>query len=135
MKTIRSLFILLALVTGVSTNCAWASHSPGHFVAHHGYAVHHGGWHHPGWRPVFYGPWPWFYPSWYVGYAVPLFPNTIYAESPPPTQYIEMNPPANPPADIQPNLWYYCANPQGYYPYVKSCSTAWQTVPAQPPKQ
>jgi hypothetical protein len=27
-------------------------------------------------------------------------------------------------------VWYYCAAPAGYYPYVTQCSTAWQTVPA-----
>jgi hypothetical protein len=27
-------------------------------------------------------------------------------------------------------LWYYCPNPSGYYPYVKSCSEPWQHIPA-----
>jgi hypothetical protein len=31
--------------------------------------------------------------------------------------------------------WYYCQNPKGYYPYVKSCNGGWQTVPATPPDQ
>ena len=26
--------------------------------------------------------------------------------------------------------WYYCQNPAGYYPYVTSCTTTWQPVPA-----
>ena len=31
--------------------------------------------------------------------------------------------------------WYYCSHPEGYYPYVDSCSTAWQQAPGgeQPP--
>ncbi len=27
-------------------------------------------------------------------------------------------------------IWYYCSDPAGYYPYVTQCSTGWQTVPA-----
>ena len=26
--------------------------------------------------------------------------------------------------------WYYCSDPEGYYPYVTQCNTNWQTVPA-----
>jgi hypothetical protein len=26
--------------------------------------------------------------------------------------------------------WYYCHNPQGYYPYIQQCSVNWQPVPA-----
>jgi hypothetical protein len=29
--------------------------------------------------------------------------------------------------------WYYCNDPQGYYPYVASCNQNWQSVPATPP--
>jgi hypothetical protein len=28
--------------------------------------------------------------------------------------------------------WYYCHQPEGYYPYVRSCHGDWQRVPAQP---
>jgi hypothetical protein len=27
-------------------------------------------------------------------------------------------------------IWYYCADPAGYYPYVTQCSIDWQPVPA-----
>ena len=27
-------------------------------------------------------------------------------------------------------VWYYCSDPAGYYPYVTQCSTNWQMVPA-----
>jgi hypothetical protein len=27
-------------------------------------------------------------------------------------------------------IWYYCSDPAGYYPYVTQCNTGWQTVPA-----
>lgn len=30
------------------------------------------------------------------------------------------------------DMWYYCRNPEGYYPYVKHCNGEWQQVPATP---
>ncbi|HVA12942.1 MAG TPA: hypothetical protein VNF99_06815 [Stellaceae bacterium] len=68
-------------------------------------------------------PAPWYYAP----------PPVVYA--PPPVVYAA--PPVYPapqPAYVSqptPN-WYYCNHPRGYYPYVASCSTAWQQVPAQP---
>jgi hypothetical protein len=45
---------------------------------------------------------------------------------------------APPPSDVQQlnqsSDWYYCSNPAGYYPYVKSCAVGWQRVPSTPPK-
>lgn len=29
--------------------------------------------------------------------------------------------------------WYHCDDPEGYYPYVRSCNQQWQPVPAMPP--
>ena len=26
-------------------------------------------------------------------------------------------------------IWYYCSDPAGYYPYVTQCNTGWQTIP------
>jgi len=137
MKLVKSLFVICAFACGLSANTAWANHGSSHFVARQSFPAHHGGWHRPGWgwNVGFYGTWPWYYSPWYFGYAVPVLPATLYVDTPPPVQYIEMNQPANPPIDVQPNLWYYCSNPQGYYPYVRNCSTSWQSVPAQPPQQ
>ena len=33
----------------------------------------------------------------------------------------------------QSDYWYYCQNPQGYYPYVNSCPGGWMKVVPQPP--
>lgn len=44
---------------------------------------------------------------------------------PPPQVYVQPPPP-------QP-MWYYCENPQGYYPYVPQCPGGWRQVPATPP--
>jgi hypothetical protein len=27
-------------------------------------------------------------------------------------------------------VWYYCSDPAGYYPYITQCNAGWQTVPA-----
>lgn len=37
-------------------------------------------------------------------------------------------PPA--PAPVPPPVWYFCANPVGYYPNVDRCYATWQAVPA-----
>ena len=34
------------------------------------------------------------------------------------------------PAPATQEYWYYCDNPQGYYPYVPQCVSGWQRVPA-----
>ena len=40
------------------------------------------------------------------------------------------------PASPQPQgEWYYCADSNSYYPYVRDCPGGWQRVPAQPPSR
>jgi hypothetical protein len=41
-------------------------------------------------------------------------------------------PPAYSQQQEQPYYWYYCQNPQGYYPYVKSCPGGWTQVEPKP---
>ncbi len=36
-------------------------------------------------------------------------------------------------AQPQAQVWYFCAAANAYYPYVSSCPSGWQTVPAAPP--
>jgi len=59
---------------------------------------------------------------WIVGGVYYYYPAPVY---PYPDPYV---PPAVVPA---PTYWFYCQNPQGYYPYVPSCTVPWQQVPAQ----
>jgi hypothetical protein len=84
---------------------------------HYGYGYGHGDhWYH-GWHGGSYGWWlvgpglawtyydyPWgFYPDYgYYDYTQP------YASQ----------------------IWYYCSDPAGYYPYVTQCNTGWLPVPA-----
>ncbi len=50
---------------------------------------------------------------------------------PEPQIYIERAAPQ--PAPQTQNYWYYCTNPQGYYPYVKDCPGGWLQVVPTPP--
>jgi len=71
---------------------------------------------------VWWGP-PAVWGPWYPYYAAP--PVMI---QPPPPVYVQPAP------QPQPSDWYYCQDPQGYYPYVKECPTGWtQVVPQAPP--
>ncbi len=36
-------------------------------------------------------------------------------------------------ASPAPQSWYFCAAANAYYPYVTSCPSGWQAVPATPP--
>jgi len=89
---------------------------------YHGPRYYYGGsiWIGPGW-----GPW-WGYPD----YSYPYYP---YYPAPPVINqqqqpvYVE---PA--PQQEEQNYWYYCPNPQGYYPYVKQCPKGWLKVIPSP---
>jgi hypothetical protein len=94
-------------------------------------AAWRGGWWGPRFRGgVFFGP--------SIGFGVysPLWvPPPVYY--PPPRVVVQQGyvpPPAAyaPPAADDGSYWYYCSNPQGYYPYVRQCTGQWETVPATP---
>jgi hypothetical protein len=73
--------------------------------------------------------------------GIPLYGPPAYAPGPyywgPPPYYYAPPPvvvvPQQPQAYVQRNhqesdYWYYCQNPQGYYPYIKSCPGGWMKV-------
>lgn len=70
-------------------------------------------WIGPGWGPWWGAPYPYSY------YAPPV----VIQQQPPPV-YVE---PA-PREQEEQNYWYYCQEPQGYYPYVKQCPGGWLKV-------
>lgn len=81
----------------------------------------------PGWGPYgsYYGPayGPVYGPGYYPAPAVVAVP------APNPPQYIEQGSDGNPTLTdgTSPNAWwYYCNQPQGYFPYVKECPGGWQ---------
>ena len=88
-----------------------------------------GGWGWPGWGwgwPGWYGAGWWGAPYPYYSYPYPYSYGAPVAVQQAPTEYIQQQP--------APQYWYYCQNPQGYYPYVKDCSMAWIPVSPQPPQ-
>jgi hypothetical protein len=104
----------------------------GHGWRGHGFHAGHG-WRGYGWRgagvTVGVGPywglygWPYGWPYGYP-YAYPYtYPSQIYVQ---PSQPLSVEPPSSPP------VWYYCDNPQGYYPYVQQCPGGWRTVAPSP---
>ena len=75
-----------------------------------------------GWDPAYYWgypyPYPYYYPPYPAYYAPPAGPAPqapIQATGAPPQQY-----------------WYYCDDPQGYYPYVANCGSSWRQVAPTP---
>lgn len=81
-----------------------------------------------GWGPAYYAP-PYYYPPPYY-----YSPGVVTVPSVPMT-YIEQGQTESAPSARAPStgVWYYCADSQTYYPYVRECPGGWQTVPAQPP--
>jgi len=75
------------------------------------------------WGPRYYYPPPYYY---YPPPAVVTVPAS-------PPVYIERGDAQAAPEQGATNWWYYCANPSGYYPYVRQCPGGWQRVSPQPP--
>ena len=82
------------------------------------------GWGYPYWWGYPYYPYPYPYPYYdpyyYGGYGQPPVPPQGVT---PPSQSGQQ----------QPSYWYFCQNPEGYYPYVKNCPGGWMAVvPSKP---
>ena len=74
----------------------------------------------PFWYP---GPYAYGYPYGYPAYGYPAYAGPAVVESPPPV-YMQQ--------ESAQQYWYYCQNPQGYYPYVRECPNGWMQVVPQP---
>ncbi len=116
------ILLLSALASGAVS--AWDGRHDGHEREWHPVHSYYG---HPHFRVIIGAPiWrPWYYPAPYYYYSPPVVVTT-----PSPPVYIEQGSAQAAPAS---NYWYYCQNPQGYYPYVKECPGGWQQVAPQPP--
>jgi len=121
MKTIERIIIasLVVLLMGVMPGSS-ADARGGH--GGHGPHVGVGLWFGPGWGPGWWG--PYYYPYYYPYYQQ----QPIVIEQQP-----EVNIQSAPQAEQQPIYWYYCKDPQGYYPYVKQCPSGWLKVVPTPP--
>jgi len=70
----------------------------------------------PLYGPPAYGPMPYWGPP---PYYYPAPPVVVVPQQP--QTYVQRN-------QQESNYWYYCQNPQGYYPYIKSCPGGWMKV-------
>lgn len=130
MKKLIRIALALCMVLLVNTlpaNAARGGHGGhgGHF-GHGGGHVNFGVTVGPGW----WGP-GWWGPGWdpYPYYS--HYPRTPVIVQQPPTEYVQPAPQAE-----EPYYWYFCPDPQGYYPYVKKCPKGWMKVvpPTDPPE-
>jgi hypothetical protein len=142
-KFLKPALALAFLVGSVFCTNAWADrggphhdrhgHHGLHQGQHHGHHGHHRG-HHRGHHhsrghvgvvigaPLYWGS-GWHGDPYYgYPYSYRYRPPVVVPEPP---VYIERG---VTPASA---LWYFCGNPEGYYPYVKQCSMPWRTVTPQ----
>jgi hypothetical protein len=118
-----------------------------HFVIRHDFRhftpVEHRWWTGGRWRHTWWhGRYGWWWnvgPAWYF-YAAPIYPYPEYVS---PTYYDDESYDDEDGYDDQQGMdpgyggggggvWYHCNQPEGYYPYVKSCNGGWEEVPANP---
>ena len=139
-----------AVAAAPAAEAAWYGgygHGPGygrpgaHFSFGAGPGWRGGRWNH-GWHGPRYGWWWSVGNSWYQ-FPRPVYPYPAYdAYGPPPVgddygyaptngrdyaQGYARGADGNP---QRPDYWYFCANPEGYYPYIQDCDD-WQQEPSQ----
>jgi hypothetical protein len=128
-KPVRSILTVTLLLAGLgATGAALAYGGHGHG---HGHGGHHGG--HASLGLYFGVPLatPYYYPPAYYYPPRYYYPAPVVVTPAAPTYYLQQDTPPPPAA----GYWYYCRDPQGYYPQVQQCPTPWQQVPAQPSTQ
>ena len=131
MKKLICIVLTLLVVALANTQPAYAvrggnfGHGGGHF-GHSGGHVGVGVFLGPGfWGPGWWGPYP-YYPYY------PYYNPQVIVQEPQSDIYVQ---PA--PQQEGPHYWYFCTDPQGYYPNVKKCPKGWMKVipPANPPEE
>lgn len=100
----------------------------GHFGGYHGLDIHFGYGLGLGYDLGYYG---YGLPHYYPYPPVVTVPASPVVASPP--THIQHNVSSAP--QSQSSYWYYCRNPEGYYPYVRECSGDWEKISPQPPAQ
>lgn len=148
MRNLRWMYLIIALLALVATNDAvWARgghhhhHGGGHHYGGHGHRHNHlnlgismgGYYNNPAfWGSGFYGYRSYGYPGTFFNAPIYNYPPAVRVPATPPV-YIQQEQPR--PVQPRANYWYYCQNPEGYYPYVKACPGGWLQVAPQPPAQ
>lgn len=136
MRNIKLMYLAITLFAVLASNSLWAhSHSHRHsyysiglgyygpgFYGRYGYGGYgFGGYGFGGYGWGGYG-YPFYYPPYYY------YPPTVIVPTTPPVYIQQQVQPVQP----QTGYWYYCQNPDGYYPYVRNCPGGWLQVAPQP---
>ena len=126
MKLSKIICLALLMVWALFANEALAHGFGGHFHPgfhrHSGFGLYFG---LPFYSYPYYS-YPYYRDPFYYPYYYP--PVVTVPQTPP--VYIERSPPIT--REYPAGYWYYCGNPEGYYPYVKECPEGWQQVEPAP---
>ncbi len=115
--------VLGILALTISFNAAADRHHGGHGHGHPGFGFYFG-------VPAF--PRSYYYP--YDPFYYPYYPPAVVTVPSEPPVYIERERPAPQSQQFPEGYWYYCSNPEGYYPYIKECPGGWRQVDPIPPR-
>jgi hypothetical protein len=137
-KTVKISRLLLTAAMGTALAAAAMPSFAG--GSHGGHGGHGGGWHGghshgsvgfyfgvPLAAPYYYPYYSYYPPAYSYYYGAPVYYGDPGAPAAP-ANYIQRDNAAGPPG----GYWYYCRDPQGYYPQIRECPTPWEQVPAQP---
>lgn len=74
-----------------------------------------------------------YYPEVVVNTVISPTPTTVYVQQPDySSSYQNQYQAPSQPASVNPetggNDWYYCHNPDGFYPAIRSCPAGWQRI-------
>ncbi|WP_432744748.1 hypothetical protein ABXJ76_05115 [Methylobacter sp. G7] len=141
MKQIKVAGLVIVLIGAMTSNSVWAR--GGYGGGHYGGRHYGGGWRYGGYYSGiglglglgyglgYYGrtyPFPYYDRSYYSPYYA--YPPAVIAVPVTPPVYIQQAPPVT--QQYAPGYWYYCNNPEGYYPYIKQCPVGWLQVAPTP---
>lgn len=140
----HSLMIAAAMAAGLLTSAgAWADRGRSHVGVGIGFSFGSpwGGFHPRAFHHRGFGHWPYYrdpFYSWhrYDPYYGPYYGPPRHDRRPSRNRVEHVPPPgANAPVTTPPKpVWYYCAQADGYFPYVQDCPEGWQSVSAEPPR-
>lgn len=121
----KLLFAVFLVITILFTSSFQSYAAKTTVIANASYRTGHGhGWGHPGrWRNHDRGSSFYWSGSFVFG---PWYPYPYYA---PPPVIIQQQPPVYvQPQQQEDTYWYYCPDPQGFYPYIRDCAGGWMKV-------
>lgn len=112
-------------------NDGHGQHADGHRYGH----GHHGRGHHPhiiyGWPAFGFGTFGYVPPPYYPyppgGFRQLVQPPVLHIEKKNTTERMDTSRPSPPSTESQTH-WYYCRDPEGYYPDVEECPDGWEQV-------